>query len=179
MAQVTLEIDGKSVEAPQGATILQAAKSAGIQIPTLCDDNRLEPYGACRMCMVEIQKRGRTRLVASCLYPVEEGLSVQTESEKVKRIRKMVVELPWPAGQKYARPYGVTRSRFTTGMVDCSLCGLCVRYCAEVKKANVLYFKGRGIDRKPALVDSSPLPCNGCEECFSLCTGGWVVASRL
>ena len=73
MAQVTLEINGKSVEAPQGATILQAAKSAGIQIPTLCDDERLEPYGACRMCMVEIQKRGRTRLVASCLYPCRGG----------------------------------------------------------------------------------------------------------
>jgi NADH dehydrogenase/NADH:ubiquinone oxidoreductase subunit G len=178
MAQVKLEINGKSVEAPQGATILQAAKSAGIQIPTLCDDDRLEPYGACRMCMVEIQKRGRTRLVASCLYPVEEGLSVQTESEKVQRIRKMIIELLWPAGQKYARQYGVTRSRFSTGMVDCSLCGLCVRYCAEVKKANALYFKGRGIDRKPALVEGSPAPCNGCEECFSLCTGGWVVASR-
>ena len=117
-------------------------------------------------------------MVASCLYPVEEGLSVQTESEKVKRIRKMIIELLWPAGQKYARQYGVTRSRFATGMADCSLCGLCVRYCAEVKKANVLYFKGRGIDRKPALVDSSPLPCSSCEECFSLCTGGWVVASR-
>jgi bidirectional [NiFe] hydrogenase diaphorase subunit len=178
MSLVTIEINGKPVETPQGATILQAAKSAGIPIPTLCDDERLEPYGACRMCMVEIQKRGRTRLVASCLYPVEEGLTVQTETDRVARIRKMLIEVMWPAGQRYARQYGVTHSRFTPGMADCSLCGLCVRNCAEVKKANVLYFKGRSIDRKPALVEGSSLPCSTCSECFSLCTGGWVVASR-
>jgi bidirectional [NiFe] hydrogenase diaphorase subunit len=94
--------------------------------------------------MVEIQKRGRTRLVASCLYPVEEGLTVQTETEtqNITRIRKMLIELMWPAGQKYAHQYGVTHSRFWAAMADCGLCGFCVRYCAEVKKANVLYFKG-------------------------------------
>jgi predicted molibdopterin-dependent oxidoreductase YjgC len=90
----------------------------------------------------------------------------------------MLIELMLSAGQKYARQYGVTHSRFLAGMADCSLCGLCVRYCAEAKKANVLYFKGRGIDRKPVLVDSSSLPCSTCGECCSLCTGGWVVASR-
>jgi NADH dehydrogenase/NADH:ubiquinone oxidoreductase subunit G len=128
--------------------------------------------------MVEIQKRGRTRLVASCLSPVEEGLTVQTEAQKITRIRKMLIKLMWSAGQKYARQYGVTHSRFSAGMAECSLCGLCVRYCAEAKKANVLYFKGRGIDRKPVLVDSSSLPWSTCGECCSLCTGGWVVASR-
>lgn len=158
--------------------MLQAAKAAGVDIPTLCDDERLEPYGACRMCMVEIEKRGRKRLVASCLYPVEEGLAVKTHTEKVNKIRKMLIELLWPAGQKYAREYGVTTSRFDTGMADCSLCGLCVRYCSEVKKTNALYFKGRGIDRKPALAEGSALSCASCGECFSLCTGGWVVASR-
>ena len=178
MEQVTIQINGKSVQASQGATILQAAKAAGVGIPTLCHDDRLEPYGACRMCMVEVQKRGRTKLVASCLYQVEEGLSVQTETEKVKRIRRMIIELLWPSAQRYAKEYGVTSSRFTTGMADCSLCGLCVRYCAEVKKSNALYLKGRGIDRKPALVQGSPLECSTCGECFSLCGSGWVVASR-
>jgi NADH dehydrogenase/NADH:ubiquinone oxidoreductase subunit G len=178
MEQVTIQINGKSVQAPQGATILEAAKAAGIGIPTVCDDARLEPYGACRMCMVEIQKRGRTRLVASCLYQVEEGLSVQTETEKVQRIRRMIIELLWPATQRFAKQYGVTHSRFTTGMADCSLCGLCVRYCAEVKKSNALYLKGRGIDRKPALVEGSSTECANCGECFSLCGSGWVVASR-
>jgi NADH dehydrogenase/NADH:ubiquinone oxidoreductase subunit G len=178
MELVTIQINGKPVQAAPGATILQAAKAAGVGIPTLCDDERLEPYGACRMCMVEIQKRGRTRLVASCLYPVEEGLTVETETDKVTKIRRMVIELLWPSTQRFAKQYGVTHSRFTTGLTDCSLCGLCVRYCAEVKKASVLYLKGRGIDRKPALVEGSPLECANCGECFSLCGSGWVVASR-
>jgi bidirectional [NiFe] hydrogenase diaphorase subunit len=178
MEQVLIQINGKPVRVPQGTSILKAAEAAGIDIPTFCHDDRLEPYGACRMCMVEVQKRGRTRLVASCLYPVEDGLSVQTETEKISKIRRMIIELLWPSTQRYAKRYGVTRSRFSTGMVDCSLCGLCLRYCAEVKKANALYFKGRGIDRKPALVEGNTLACGECRECFSVCASGWVVASR-
>jgi bidirectional [NiFe] hydrogenase diaphorase subunit len=177
MQNITLQIDGKPVQAPHGATILQAAKTAGVAIPTLCNDNALEPYGACRMCMVEIEKNGRKKLVASCLYPVEEGLSVQTKTEKVTKIRRMIIELLWPAWQAYSHEYGVTESRFDPGMTDCTLCGLCARYCAEVKKANVLYFKGRGIDRQPALIEGSPLSCRSCGECFPLCSSGWV-ASR-
>jgi NADH dehydrogenase/NADH:ubiquinone oxidoreductase subunit G len=179
MEKLMLVIDGKSVQAEPGTSILEAAKLAGITIPTLCHDDGLEPYGACRMCTVEIQKHGRSKLVASCLYQVEEGLSVQTSSEKVRRIRKMIIELIWPAGQQYAAEYGVTESRFTPGMTDCSLCGMCVRYSTEVKKCNALYFKGRGIDRKPALVEEeSSATCTTCGECFNLCSGGWVVASR-
>jgi len=178
MELVTIQINGKPVRAPKGATVLQAAKTAGVDIPTLCHDERVEPYGACRMCMVEVEKRGRKRMVASCLYPVEEGLNVQTESDEITRVRRMIIELLWPSSQQYARRYGVTKSRFSTGMTDCSLCGLCVRYCAEVKKANLLYFKGRGVDRKPALVEGSQLECANCGECFSMCGSGWVVASR-
>jgi bidirectional [NiFe] hydrogenase diaphorase subunit len=178
MENVTLEIDGKSVTAPEGSTVLQAAKAAGINIPTLCHDDRLEEYGACRMCMVEIEtKSGRKRLVASCVYPAEEGLKVQTSTEKVNRIRRMIIELLWPAWQPYAKEYGVTSSRFTPGMTDCSLCGLCVRYCSEIKKANVLYYKGRGVDRRPALIEGAEMSCRACGECFNLCGSGWV-ASR-
>lgn len=177
MGNITLQIDGKPVAAPSGATILQAARSAGVDIPTLCDNNGLEPYGACRMCMVEIEKDGRKKLVASCLYPVEAGLTVQTRTEKVTKIRRMIIELLWPAWQPYAQEYGVTESRFEPGMNDCTLCGLCARYCAEVKKANVIYFKGRGIDRQPALIEGSQLSCRSCGECFSLCSSGWI-ASR-
>jgi bidirectional [NiFe] hydrogenase diaphorase subunit len=178
MANVNMEIDGKSVQAPEGTTVLQAARSIGIKIPTLCHDDRLEAYGGCRMCMVEIEtKRGRKRLVASCVYPAEEGLKVQTSTEKVNRIRRMIIELLWPAWQPYAKEYGVTSSRFTPGMTDCSLCGLCVRYCSEIKKANVLYYKGRGVERKPALIEGADMSCRACGECFNLCSSGWV-ASR-
>lgn len=178
MGNVTLEIDGRTVDAAEGTTVLDAAKSIGIKIPTLCHDDRLESYGGCRMCMVEIETQwGRKRLVASCVYPVEEGLRVQTKTEKVVKIRKMIIELLWPAWQAYAEEYGVTGSRFQTGMTDCSLCGLCVRYCSEIKKGGKIYFKGRGIERQPALVEGAELACRACGECFTLCGSGWV-ASR-
>jgi bidirectional [NiFe] hydrogenase diaphorase subunit len=178
MENIQLEIDGRTVEVAPGTTVLEAAKSIGISIPTLCDDERLEPYGACRMCMVEVEaKSGRKRLVASCVYPVEAGLRVQTKTEKVMKIRKMIIELLWPSWQAYAEDYGVTSSRFKTGTTDCSLCGLCLRYCAEVKKENKIYFKGRGIERRPALVEGAELSCRACGECFSLCGSGWI-ASR-
>ena len=177
MDNVTMQIDGKSVQVPEGMTLLKAARAAGIAIPTLCHDDGLEPYGACRMCMVEIEKHGRKKLVASCLYTAEEGLVVSTDTEKVRKIRKMILELLWPAFQQYGKDYGVTESRFQTGMTDCSLCGLCLRYCSEVKKQNKIYFKGRGIERKPALVEGAELSCRACGECFSLCGSGWI-ASR-
>lgn len=178
MAKVNLEIDGQKVQAEQETTVLDAARSMGIKIPTLCDDERLEAYGGCRMCMVEIEtKRGRKRTVASCVYPVEEGLKVQTNTEKVQKIRRMIIELLWPSWQLYADEYGVTESRFKTGLTDCSLCGLCQRYCAQIKKCNLIYFKGRGIERKPALVEGAELQCRACGECFTLCGSGWI-ASR-
>src|SRR5208283_1203329 len=93
---VTFEIDGKEVKAEEGTTLLNAAKQAGIEIPTLCFHEQLETYGACRICSVEIEKRGRTQVVASCCYPVEEGLKVKSTSEKVEKIRKMMIELLLP-----------------------------------------------------------------------------------
>jgi len=173
--EVHLKINGKSVTAQEGITILEAARNAGIQIPTLCHHDSLEPYGACRLCLVEILRKGRKRLVASCVYQVEEDLEVETHSEKVKRIRGMLIELLWPAAQKYAAEYGVTQSRFRTENTDCSLCGICVRYCAEVKKTHAVYFKGRGIDREMALVPELGRECLYCRECFAFCTGGKIL----
>jgi bidirectional [NiFe] hydrogenase diaphorase subunit len=174
--EISLKINGKSVKAREGATILEVAKREGIQIPTLCHDDNLEPYGACRLCMVEIVRKGYRRLVASCVYQVEENLEVETDSEKLKRIRGMIIELLWPAAQKYASEYGVTKSRFRTEGSDCSLCGICVRYCAEVKKMHAVYFKGRGIDREIALVPELARECLYCRECFGSCTGGKILS---
>jgi len=177
MKNVSLEIDGKQVQTHKGATVLEAASEAGIRIPTLCHDDRLKPYGACRLCMVEVEKNGRKRLVASCVYPAEEGLVVETKSEQVMKIRRMIIELLWPASQRVAEEYGVTTSRFTPELTDCSLCGLCVRYCSEIKKQKLLYFQGRGIDRKPAYLEGMSWQCATCRECFELCTGGWLLAN--
>ena len=88
MNKIILQIDGKEVKATEGMTVLEAARSAGISIPTLCHHEKLEPYGGCRICIVEVDVRGWTRRVASCIYPVAENLVVRTRSEKIDRIRK-------------------------------------------------------------------------------------------
>src|SRR3972149_8085682 len=91
--KVTTYIDNIPVKTSEGLTLLQAAKIAGIHIPTLCYHEKIKPHGACRLCLVEIEKKGRKRIVASCAYPVEEGVQVSTESPKVTEIRKHLVEL--------------------------------------------------------------------------------------
>jgi bidirectional [NiFe] hydrogenase diaphorase subunit len=176
LKEVSLKINGKSVKAQEGTTILEAARRAGVRIPTLCHNDKLEAYGGCRLCMVEIVRKGNRKLVASCVYQVEDNLEVETHSEKVKRIRRMIIELLWPAAQKYASECGVTKSRFRTESTDCSLCGICVRYCAEVKKMHAVYFKGRGIDREVALVPELGRECLYCKECFGFCTGGKILS---
>jgi len=175
MKMVRLEIDGQAMQAEEGTTILEAATACGIRIPTLCHHDKLEPYGACRLCMVEILIGRRTRLVASCAYEVQEGLVVRTNTEKVRKIRRMVLELLWPCAPGLAREYGLTESRFPPKQTECLLCGLCVRYCSEVKKLNAAYFKGRGIDREVAIIPELAKDCAFCQECFGLCTGGWIV----
>ena len=93
MSEILLKIDGKEVKAKPEMTLLEAARSAGISIPTLCHHEKLEPYGACRLCIVEVESRGSTKIVVSCVYPVEKDIVVRTRSEKIDRIRKMIFEL--------------------------------------------------------------------------------------
>src|SRR4030042_2902326 len=91
---VKLTINGRTITAPEGATVLHAARVNNINIPTLCENEAVAPYGACRLCLVEITtSKGRKRLVTSCLYQVEEGLTVRTDSERIARIRRMLLEL--------------------------------------------------------------------------------------
>lgn len=177
MKTIELEIDGKSVLAEEGMTILEAVKKNGIRIPHLCYSDELKPFGACRLCMVEISQkdRKRTKLVASCAYTVEENLIVQTNTEKIKKIRRMIIELLWPSLSDLAREYGITGSRFAPKQTDCNLCGLCARYCEEVKNKHAVYFKGRGIDREISLVPDMMNECVYCRGCFDLCTGGRIV----
>lgn len=175
MKDITLEIDGKTVTSKEGMTILDAAKAHNINIPTMCFNEKLKPQGVCRMCMVEITKGSRTRLVASCVYPVQEGLKVKTITEKIRKIRRMIIELTWPSALFLGKEYGVEKSRFKGQQTDCFLCGQCIRYCTEIKKNNVLYYKGRGIDRKLAFIPNGRDKCTCCSECFPLCSGGLVV----
>ena len=175
MNMVELEIDGQRIQAEEGTTILEAACAIGIDIPHICHEDRLEPFGACRLCLVEASRNGRTKLVASCAYPVESGLVVQTDTEEVRKVRRMILELLWPSLPGLAAEYGLTGSRFDTGDTECNLCGLCVRYCADVKKKHVAYFRGRGIDREVAILPELGKECVYCRECFDFCTGGKIV----
>lgn len=176
---VTLVINDMEVKATRNMTILEAARSAGIEIPTLCYHEKLAPYGGCRLCTVEITRGQRSRLVTSCVYPVEEGLKVQTESEAVIRIRKMLLEMMWahaPGVQvirDYGIKYGIDINKFDVDPTYCILCGLCVRYCREVKKKNLIGFIGRGTSRQVMfLPDADFDECLECGECYKLCPTG-------
>jgi bidirectional [NiFe] hydrogenase diaphorase subunit len=176
MTEVTLQIDGREVKAETGMTLLEAAKSAGIFIPTLCYDDRLEPYGSCRVCSVEIGTPPKTRLVVSCVYPVENGLVVNTKSERVIRARRVLIELllTRAPGAKVlkdlALEYRADAGRFEKDATFCIVCGLCVRYCAEVKKANAVSFVSRGVLRETMFVpEIAAKACPPCQECFELC----------
>ena len=176
MSKILLQIDGREVEAKEGMTILEAARSVRIFIPTLCHHEKLEPYGACRICVVEVDGRGRTNLVAACLHPVEQNLIVRTRSEKVDKTRKMLLELMLahapeaPALQDLAQEYGADKARFEKEPSFCILCGLCVRYCAEVKKKNAIGFVDRGARREINFIpEIASKECWDCKECFPLC----------
>ena len=176
MSEILLQIDGREVEAREGMTILEAAQNVGILIPTLCHHEKLEPYGGCRICTVEAEIHGGTRLVAACLYPVEQGLVVRTRSEKVDRIRKMILELLLAHApdaselQDLAQEYGADKDRFEKEASFCIHCGLCVRYCAEVKKNNAVGFVGRGTRREISFIpEIASKECWNCKECFPLC----------
>jgi NADH dehydrogenase/NADH:ubiquinone oxidoreductase subunit G len=165
-------------------TILEAAQSAGIFIPTLCHHQKLEPYGACRICTVEAEVSGWTRLVAACLYPVERDLVVRTRSEKVDKIRKMILELllahaPYSSQlQALAQEYGADKDRFEKESSFCILCGLCVRYCAEVKKKNAVGFVECGARREIRFIpEIAAEECHSCMECFPLCPTSYLQAA--
>jgi bidirectional [NiFe] hydrogenase diaphorase subunit len=176
MSEILLQIDGKKVKAAEAMTILEAAQSAGIVIPTLCHHEKLEPYGACRICTVEAEVRGRKNLVVACLYPVQPDLVVTTRSEKIDKIRKMILELmlahaPDAADlQDLAKEYGADKARFEKESSFCILCGLCVRYCAEVKKKNAIAFVDSGAKREISFIpEIAAKECWNCKECFPLC----------
>ena len=184
MSEILLQIDGIEVKAKEGITILEAAQSAGIFIPTLCHHEKLQPYGACRICTVEAEAGGRTNLVAACIYPVQPNLVVRTRSEKVDKTRKMLLEQflahapDAPALQDLAQEYGADKDRFEKESSFCILCGLCVRYCAEVKKKNAVGFVDRGARREISFVpEIASKECWKCKECFPLCPTSYLQAA--
>jgi NADH dehydrogenase/NADH:ubiquinone oxidoreductase subunit G len=176
LEMVTFKIDGREITASPGTTILEAARDANIYIPNLCSNEELTPYGACRLCIVEITHGKRARLVASCIYEVAEGLEVKTNTGEVFRVRRFVMELllarnpKHPALRKIADELGVKETRFEIDFKGCILCGQCVRTCREVVGVSAIGFKSRGATRKVATpFDESPGDCIACGSCSYIC----------
>ena len=175
----SLVIDGVKVQGNKGESILDVARRYGINIPTLCFVENLTSYGACRLCVVEISKKGRPSfLSASCTYEIQDGLQVQTRSERVVKARKVLAELLVAASpnvkvaQDIAARLGVTKVRFKMEDNRCVLCGICVRMCHEQMGGKTLGFVGRGIDRKiQTPFNKRAKDCILCRGCEFVCPG--------
>ena len=177
---VHLTINDQPVEVAEGRTLLEGCREHNIHVPTLCYHPALEPYGACRLCIVEVSHPPREpRLVAACAYPCEEGAVVKTETEAVRRSRRLTAELlagvaHTPEITALAESLGVQEVRYTMPDGDaCVLCGLCVRACREIVGVSAISLIRRGIAKKvspPFQVASST--CISCGTCVLICPTG-------
>ncbi|MDA8098451.1 MAG: molybdopterin-dependent oxidoreductase [Nitrospiraceae bacterium] len=202
MPMIKLTVDGKVVEVPAGATILDAANAVGSRVPTLCHDNKLHPFGACRICLVEVQGTPR-KFTPSCTTPAADNMVVTTTSPAIIDIRRTVLELLLikhpldcpvcdKAGectlQDLVHEYGLGKPRFDAekgylppdyespvierNISRCVLCGKCVRICDEQNGVAEWAFTRRGTKARISTDFDRPLDCEFCGECVEICPVG-------
>ncbi len=205
---IELTIDDKKVAVEEGATILTAARKIGINIPNMCYDKRLRPYGGCRLCVVE--QEGNPRLLASCSTPVAAGMVIRTDTPKLKKVRQTVLELILihhpldcpicdKAGecdlQDIAYEYGKPEGRFIRHRKEmppdvrgplveltanrCILCGKCVRICSEHQGRGALGFIGRGFPTVVQPAFGEILECDYCGQCIDICPTGALLSKPM
>ena len=185
---ITITINDRQVQVAPGTTVLAAAQKLGIEIPTLCHHEALSPEASCRVCIVEmsVEKQGKTYrwIDASCAYPVEDGLRVETDSPRVRRERKVILEFMLSRAPgadallRMAEKYGARKDRFVAldkGESNCILCGRCVRVCTERAGGGAIGTSRRGVHKKVL----SPCGlgrklCFGCFACSWICPTGAI-----
>ena len=203
---ISLTVDGIDVQVPAGSTVLQACESIGVEIPTLCTDPRLDPYGACRMCVVEIQP-GPPRPMASCTMQAAPGMNVVTDSKSIKEIRKHVIELQLQhhpldcpycdqagtcelqdetfAQEIHQSPYETVPKAHPEEVLNevilinhnrCILCGRCVRICDEQIGVYALDFVHRAIGTFIAPAQHKEMDCERCGMCIETCPVGALLS---
>jgi NADH dehydrogenase/NADH:ubiquinone oxidoreductase subunit G len=182
---IKLVIDGKSVEVSEGTTILAAARKLGIEIPAVCAHAGLDTFSACRLCTVEIRKKGWTddysKMVASCAFPVENDMKVFTASEGVIKIRKTLLDLMMArcpdseVVKKWALEYGIKETSFEDRKPadKCILCGTCTRVCEKVGSC-AISTNQRGATKRVGAPFGEATDCIGCLSCALNCPTGHI-----
>ena len=180
--RVSFSVDGKAHEAVEGESLLAVLRRKGYEVPSLCYHEAIKPFGACRLCLVEVEKGDRRKLTTSCNYPVQDGIEVLLDTPDVVRHRRIIFQLLLAMApeaesvRELAETYGVLDTPFAKNEGNrCILCGLCSRVCHEVVGADAIALAGRGTKRKVVPpYDESNDACIACGACAFVCPTGAI-----